>query len=223
MLVLFSEKNIKISDLDIKSIESDFYKLVVEKTFERLNTYISIAGCDISCPTFFNGKKLPSLSNIIEECQSSSLSIPSRPGILHGDLCFSNILYDSRANSLKIFDPRGLNAELKPTIYGDLRYDIAKYAHSVIGLYDHIISGHYVLHESKPLNFEMTFQIEDNIYEIQKEFFSNFKLLGLAGKEILPLVVLLFISMLPLHCDQPLRQRALLANALRIYTLWRFN
>jgi len=36
-----------------------------------------------------------------------------------------------------------------------------------------------------------------------------------------PVMVLLFLSMLPLHADAPLRQRALLANAIRVYLEWR--
>jgi len=33
----------------------------------------------------------------------------------------------------------------------------------------------------------------------------------------LPMSILLFLSMLPLHAEDPLRQRAILANALRLY------
>jgi hypothetical protein len=34
-------------------------------------------------------------------------------------------------------------------------------------------------------------------------------------------MVLLFLSMLPLHADSPARQRALMANAIRLYLAWR--
>ncbi|EER46656.1 hypothetical protein AM305_11540 [Actinobacillus minor NM305] len=32
---------------------------------------------------------------------------------------------------------------------------------------------------------------------------------------------MLFLSMIPLHFDKPHRQEAMLANALRLYTLWK--
>ena len=51
--------------------------------------------------------------------------------IIHGDLCFSNILYGS-LGILKLIDPRGsfgLPSE-DPSIFGDPRYDLAKLFHS---------------------------------------------------------------------------------------------
>ncbi|MNF05243.1 hypothetical protein D3C80_2049270 [compost metagenome] len=41
---------------------------------------------------------------------------------------------------------------------------------------------------------------------------------NILGKDIMPLTVLLFLSMLPLHADRPDRQEAMLVNALRLYS-----
>lgn len=62
---------------------------------------------------------------------------------MHGDFCFSNILYDSRSNRIKTIDPRGVTPNGKISIYGNIYYDIAKLSHSVIGLYDFIIAGYF--------------------------------------------------------------------------------
>ena len=43
-------------------------------------------------------------------------------------------------------------------------------------------------------------------------------LLGITGKDIMPLTVLPFLSMLPLHADRPDRQEAMLINASRLYS-----
>ena len=45
--------------------------------------------------------------------------------------------------TIKIIDPRGHDHNGKNTIYGDLRYDLSKLTHSLIGPYDFIIAGRY--------------------------------------------------------------------------------
>ena len=206
---------------DAKSkIQLDFIKLLTDKTEKRLSKYANESCMDINKPTEFNKKVLPSLSHIVAECQAAAFKLPAKPGILHGDFCFSNILYDSRSDSLKLLDPRGMDANQEFTIYGDLRYDIAKFSHSVIGGYDHIIAGLFTLKEVSPLNFEFEIHVDDISRSIIG-YFEKYNLLGISIRDILPLVTLLFISMLPLHADNPARQRAFLANSLRIYTLWK--
>jgi len=103
------------------------------------------------------------------------------------------------------------------SIYGDQKYDLAKLAHSVIGLYDFIIAGRYKLVEYDQYHTELDFELDDRIESIQSMFMDYSFLAGIRVKEIMPIVVLLFLSMLPLHHDRPDRQRAMLANAIRLY------
>ena len=134
-------------------------------------------------------------------------------GIVHGDYCFSNILFDSRTQALKLIDPRGVDSSGNVTVYGDMRYDVAKFYHSVVGCYDFIIAGRYTVDGSKISFFEQErLQRLSNIFD--KVFFEN----GVFNKvEILAINVQLFISMLPLHSDRPDRQVAMLLNAERLY------
>ena len=60
------------------------------------------------------------------------------PGIIHGDVVFSNVLLDID-NNLKFIDMRGLLGD-KASIYGDILYDYAKLYQSVIG-YDFILNN----------------------------------------------------------------------------------
>jgi choline kinase len=53
---------------------------------------------------------------------------------IHGDLTFSNTLYDDRANRIFFIDPRGYFGQEK--IYGDPDYDWAKLYQSLVGNYD---------------------------------------------------------------------------------------
>ena len=57
--------------------------------------------------------------------------------IIHGDLCFANIMVDTNLSFIKVIDPRGKFGTYD--IYGDFRYELAKLFHSVDGKYDFII------------------------------------------------------------------------------------
>jgi len=115
---------------------------------------------------------------------------------LHGDLCFSNILYDIHNGIFKLIDPRG---KWGSTTFGDLKYDIAKLRHSVVGNYDSIIDGLYsISYNNEKLNIDI---FQPRIYQEISRHFDE--LIGLYWNlnEIKLIEGLLFISMLPLHKD----------------------
>ena len=117
---------------------------------------------------------------------------------------------------MKLIDPRGLDADGRITPFGDFRYDIAKLAHSVLGLYDVIVAGRYTLQGS---GHDLAFEV---FPESRADIADAFRGTAFAGRppqawDAQPIMVLLFLSMLPLHVDNPPRQRALMANALRLY------
>ena len=109
------------------------------------------------------------------------------------------------------------------TVFGDLKYDFAKLTHSIVGLYDYIISGYYKIEESANGSIEIVFDIDERIEKVISQYMQNFKVSGLSVQDIIPLVILLFMSMLPLHADRPDRQKAMLINALRLYKVYMLN
>ena len=162
---------------------------------------------------------LGTINEIAADCIEKTLTLPTIPCYLHGDLCFSNVLYDSRADNIKVIDPRGINADNQLTLLGDQKYDLAKLCHSFVGLYDFIIADAFELIENNEVGVILNFDCDDSVLALadifgQTPFIPNFN-----NRDILPLTVLLFLSMLPLHSDKPLRQKAMLANALRLYAL----
>lgn len=215
------QAQVQINKQQANSIEEDFHDLVYKKTNVRLADYLENCGLTVNDHPSFNGRLLPSIKQIAEECQEATMKLAPRHGISHGDLCFSNILYDSRLSALKVLDPRGLNARSEMVILGDLKYDIAKFSHSIVGLYDHIVAGLYELKITESLNFEFEIYVDETTRTVQKEYVNNVRLLGIAAADVQPLVVLLFLSMLPLHSDNPSRQAAFFANALRLYIDWK--
>ena len=136
---------------------------------------------------------------------------------MHGDFCLSNILYDSRSNRLKVIDPRGISGDGEFTIYGDQKYDIAKLAHSFIGLYDLIIAGNYRIEVDSHGVKTIIFDLDNRMKMIQELFISKILCKTSPSEEIMPLVILLFLSMLPMHADSADRQEAMLLNAGRLF------
>ena len=136
----------------------------------------------------------------------------------HGDLCLSNILYNSHNNRLYIIDPKG-QATLKshPTI-SDIRYDISKLFHSFIGGYDHILANHFSI-----VNGSIKFS--DLTYINMQEIYSRFRELiipdnlDISLHELLAINVMLFVSMTPLHDENKIKQKAFLINAKRLFMM----
>lgn len=207
----------KPSNPELVAIQND--KLYFEKTLSRLKNYAKQSGVSLYHTWLINGIETPSLMDIIKETDSF---ITKRnvcfATLMHGDLCFSNILYDFKSKSIKIIDPRGVDNEGNICIYGDFRYDVAKLAHSVLGMYDFIIGGMFVYNESNPYDVSLHFEQNDEIIHVQNYFRSQkFGGYSLTELSTYPILVHLFLSMLPLHNDHPERQKAMLANALRLY------
>lgn len=159
----------------------------------------------------YNGIKV--LRKSIEE-YSKNISKNVTQTIIHGDYCFSNILFDSSNYMFKLIDPRGrLNAEA--TIYGDPRYDIAKLRHSVCGLYDFIVQGLFNISE-KYKSFEYKV-LTTRDYSVLEEIFDSLTIQnGYNPRDIKFIEGLLFLSMIPLHKDNFNRQKMFYLRAVEL-------
>ena len=133
-------------------------ELTITKTAARLSRFANETGFDVDQMMRYDGQPLPSLMQIAEDIANHIDFDSKRPArVMHGDFCFSNILYDSRVQRIRVIDPRGYVDAERPSIYGDVRYDIAKLSHSTVGRYDQIIAGRYHL-TSSANRFDLTFE-----------------------------------------------------------------
>ncbi|TEU30335.1 phosphotransferase [Alkanindiges illinoisensis] len=163
-----------------------------------------------------NGQTLQGFSSLqpwlMDQIQQLSSNVEM--GFMHGDLCFSNILFEPGSGVLRLIDPRG--DFIGSVNQGDPRYDLAKVLHSVHGRYDFMINDLFRL-EQDGLNFEFTMPQSDYLEKLQTLLFDKIAAqTPYARHELILLESLLFLTMLPLHRDQPKRQVAFLLTGLKL-------
>lgn len=198
--------------LSIKSMPALLKKRLYE--FEKLkiipiDQQITLNGCSPISLTELANKLL---------CQIENMT--PIPGYIHGDLCFSNMLFDTRSEQIKVIDPRGLNFNQRLTTYGDLNYDIAKLLHSAIGAYDHILGSRFQINELKQNKYELVISHSAKFPAYQQIFNRVFGDI-IEERALYSLTALLFVSMLPLHYEAPERQRALAFRAIQMAELYK--
>lgn len=128
----------------------------------------------------------------------------------HGDLCFSNILYDKRVRLLKLIDPKG--ASSADELYTDPYYDLAKLSHSVLGGYDFIVNGLYEIQIGEGIELSLT-QLSHDLLPYRTRFVAWLEEQGWEPSRVRLYEASLFLSMLPYHVDRPRNLLAFLLTA----------
>jgi hypothetical protein len=163
-----------------------------------------------------NGVRYPGVRALLEELEPvvAKLEHSAWGSIVHGDLCFSNILYDLRSGICKFIDPRGSFGEAG--IYGDLRYDVAKLWHSVEGGFDLITADLFRLEASDEGEFTLELLQRDAHRSIAEAFAGIFFDDAFDRREIQVITALIFLGLPALHYDAPNRQIAFLLRGLEL-------
>ncbi len=209
------------STFDYGLAYGDAADIYVKKNIERFESFL------LNAPTLaqdfinskehrINGLPVPSPRVVIERSRRRLTDLINRVRWtpIHGDLCLSNILCEPNSCLIKLLDPRGSFGQ--KGFLGDIRYDIAKLAHSVIGRYDFIVNDLYRLRHNEG-NLVLEFPLRKDMDPIVAEFESTF-LAREDKSDIVLITAWLFLSMLPLHSDHPKRQLAMLAVGLRLFS-----
>lgn len=203
--------------------EDDFREIYKVKTLNRLEKtreisaeWAALMNAEIISVNGLEISGLPVMQAAIEK-KIEYLVQTAGITIVHGDYCFSNILYDINSHIVRLIDPRGNFG--KDGIYGDPRYDIAKLRHSVAGKYDYIVSDLFNLEEcDQRFTFEIFARPDSNQILIQfDELLTEY---GYNLDDVKWIEALLFLTMIPYHQDKPLRQKAMfLIGILQLNTL----
>jgi len=192
--------------------------LAIDKTQVRLEQFARETGFDLDAPLRLNGRPCPSVRQCAETATTIIAAATPRPVVMHGDFCFSNILYSFRTRRIRLIDPRGYATSGRPSLYGDSLYDAAKLMHSAAGRYDLIIADRYS--GSSSLAYDLSLRFGEDAEQLWLEQAARERTMGgvkLGTREVMAVTTTLFLSMLPLHADKPKRQCALLANGLRLF------
>lgn len=218
LLKLFSDqKKSKLKNLSINEYRKSIY---IDKTFIRYNEFKKSELVDFKSNIIINDKIFESpdefVKNTLLDIEKILTLLPNFFTLMHGDFCFSNIIFNSRADQIKIIDPRGNNFNENDKCYGDNIYDLVKLGHSIIGNYDPIICNRYVINKKADNNFQFKIlkKFDKNIIESYYSYVENEY--HITKKDINLLISNLFISMLPLHNEDEERQKAFLINAYKI-------
>ena len=199
--------------------------LYIDKTQNRIKKFLETSEIDSNEYIVINDQIFPCINEFVNDVLNvleKDYKNLNQLTFMHGDLCFSNILFDSRSNQIKVIDPRGGlddSFESKCKSEGDYRYDIAKLGHSIVGNYDYIVTGFYDLKIIGSNRFHFCLQ-HNRRQDLEKYFFELCERIGVSKEFIKSSITNLFISMLPLHNEDKKRQTALLLNAyLTHYTI----
>lgn len=141
--------------------------------------------------------------------------------VIHGDMCFSNILCGQRDDDLgfeqiiKFIDPRGEFGQHK--IYGDIYYDLAKLHHSTNTGYELIINDKFSVNTDSfnEVNFVFDKSIEERKNKIHEAFtkyvYSNYML-----HKIKLVEATIYIGMCARHYDSLERQKIMYSSGLKL-------
>lgn len=199
----------------IPSLEEMYLKKTIQR-FEKLKKDARFHGF-FNNTIFVNGVCYLSLDEIIEKLKiiiPTMLYNVKEFNIIHGDLCFANMMIDNNFSFIKVIDPRGKFGIYD--IYGDSRYELAKLFHSVDGKYDYIIKDLFDLqYQDNKIDFSIRDKDRDiDLYKVCAEVFKDE--IGDSLKEIELIESLLFLSMIPLHGESFEHQLVMLATGLEI-------
>ena len=198
--------------------EAALRDIYLQKTFDRLDMMRN----EPDFHSFFentitiNGTEYRSLNEYIKMLPQliEKLVVDTFTGqfnIIHGDLCFANILIEDTYDFIRVIDPRGKFGTFD--IYGDARYELAKLMHTLEGKYDFIIEDMFDIDViGNTIEYHVHKQIDNitNVFlDVFRESIDNIQAVRL-------IEATLFLSMIPLHSDYKQRQFAMLATGVML-------
>jgi hypothetical protein len=196
----------------------DYERMYYNKTVNRLSDFYDSASWNkyfsrVEFPLKLNGKKLEHPLTLYGKIKKTARSIFHNDDncVIHGDLCFTNILYEPSSGILRLIDPRGDFGVVG--VYGDRKYDLAKLRHSLYGRYDFIISDLFTLKKSGS-NFSLNVREPRNYTSILDSVTDSFNN-ELDSFSVRFIEALLFLSMTPLHEKHPKQQAAMFLTGLQ--------
>ena len=204
----------EVDETEYKNIANELYvnkvlkrvdDLKKLKEFEKIESLLKISfgyGIDSIVKRYLDLKE-----KIEKDIKTECISV-----IGHGDPCFANTMYNKSTKTLKFIDPKGALSEEE--LWTNPYYDIAKLSHSICGRYDFFNNDLFEITVDKDMSSKLTIDFDNSEYvkvfkaKVEENGF-NYMLVRLYEAS-------LFISMLPLHIDNPHKVYGFILNAVNI-------
>lgn len=205
------------------SNDSDSRAMYIDKTEKEysalVNNFPFFAELSKLDALVFNGVELKSFELIWPTIKEYIINehCTNKFNIIHGDLCFSNILCGiNPLNSdvvLKFIDPRGTFGNVKS--YGDTYYDLAKLRHSTQHGYEYLITDNFTLEQLSSNSFNLRY-INNNHNDVDQLFLAYVDHYSYNLDKIDVLQGTIYIGMCARHYDSLERQKAMYLIGLSI-------
>lgn len=124
---------------------------------------------------------------------------PQHLVIGHGDPCFANALYNKSTKTLKFIDPKG--ALIEDELWTNPYYDVAKLSHSICGNYDFFNNALFDIRINTSFSYSLDIPFDNRKYV--EVFRRKLEENGFDYLTVRLYEASLFLSMLPLHIDNP--------------------
>ena len=194
-----------------------YYQKTVDRVgffFDSIDEKLKII---LSKNTMINGLNCESFESLLPKLSSRLTELYNEDNffIMHGDLCFSNMLFDVPSGIIRLIDPRGSFGDGCVGIYGDQKYDLAKLKHSAVFGYDFIVNGLYDLKINNEIfSYRLASrECSDLVAGLASSLVED---LGYKNRDIDLITSLLFLSMCPLHSENPKRQLVMYLHGLSL-------
>lgn len=196
----------RVSDsLYVDKVNERVYNLKKLSEYRRIQTLLAALG-EID------------IDGIITKYLSLKQKIESRTKYLrqlvigHGDPCFANALYNKSTKTLKFIDPKGALTEQQ--LWTNPYYDIAKLSHSVCGRYDFFNNALFDIKINSSFSYDLEIPFDNTAYI--KIFKRKVEENGFDYLSVRIYEASLFLSMLPLHIDNPHKVLGFILNVKNI-------
>ncbi|WP_413561347.1 hypothetical protein [Bdellovibrio sp. HCB209] len=201
------------------SLHKNLYLDKVHDRFETLKKHPSYTRLDsfIRAGTDFDGISavFDSYFSLYARMNEAGRAVSSKVVIGHGDLCFSNILYDKNTHLLRLIDPKGVKNESER--WTEPFYDVAKLSHSALGDYDWINNNLFSISIDDSLKLKLSVNQNSSQLTEKRLIFKKFlEDNGFDYYKVRFYESSLFLSMLPLHIDQEKKVMGFLLKAIEI-------
>lgn len=200
------------------SYTEEAQKLYQAKVYERIEELKRHEKYYLLSAYIENGTRFDTIDSILSYYEKAFQSVrkllfsKEEAVIGHGDLCFSNILYNKETQTLKFIDVKGALKEEE--LWTNPYYDLAKLSHSICGRYDFFNNDMYEIRMNPDLKLELNLDFDNR--EFVDSFKRHLKNINVDYTLVRVLEASLFLSMLPLHMDNPRKVFGFLLNAINI-------